>query len=359
MSGRFSMRLETLQKKLETYDLGVLQVSHMKNIEYLTGFTGTTGVLLLESQEASLWVDGRYVSQAGVEASGVDVRATERDVLRGLWVHLRSRRITNCGIEANHLSYSDFLRMKEAMPDAKISPVWEVVENQRAVKEVSEIEALREASRIADEAYQEFVEWLEPGMIERDVAARLDHSQRVNGGGRKPSETIVSSGNRTALPHGIASDRVIQTGEPVMIDIGAVVRGYTSDMSRTVHLGAPNAEFRRVYEIVQDAQRIAEEGLRPGMSGKEIDSLARQHIAASGYEDFFPHSLGHSVGLEIHEKPLFGPMESTVIEAGMVITVEPGIYLPGRFGVRIEDTVLVTEHGGERLTTCCRDLVIR
>ena len=312
----------------------------------------------MEEESASLMVDGRYVAQAEAEASGVDVRASERDVLRGLWTHLKSRGIAKCGIEAQHLSHSDFLRMKDVLDGAEIVVVSDVVEAQRAVKDEYEIMALREASRIADHAYRDFLGWLEPGMSERSVAARLEYSQRLEGGDRKPSETIVSSGLRTALPHGIASDRVIQPREPVMIDIGAVVHGYTSDMTRTVHVGATDdPEFNRVYKIVQEAQMIAEDGLRPGMTGKEVDALARSHIATQGYDEFFPHSLGHSVGLEIHEKPLFSPEEETVIEPGMVITVEPGIYLSGRFGVRIENTVLVTERGGEPLTVCDRDLV--
>jgi Xaa-Pro aminopeptidase len=228
----------------------------------------------------------------------------------------------------------------------------------RYVKDEAEVAAIRRAIEIADAAYSDFTQWVKPGMLEREVAARLEFFQRNMGGARKESETIVASGPRTAMPHGVATEREILANEPVMIDIGIVVDGYTSDLTRTIHLGSPPAEFEKIYQIVLDAQTKAEEGIRLGMTGREVDAIARQHITDKGYGEYFGHMLGHSVGLQIHERPNFSPAEDVKIEPGMVVTVEPGIYLPGKFGVRIEDIVLITDDGCEVLTRSPHELKV-
>jgi Xaa-Pro aminopeptidase len=349
-SPTYSGRLQRLQQKLVQQDVDALLIGHLKNIRYLTGFTGTAGYLLVTPASAYLYVDGRYTVQARAQTSNVLITETARDVLADVIVHLNGMSLTACGFESARLYWSDFKRLEMGLQEAKLVPTRDAVEVMRFRKDEGEIAALRKAVAIADAAYADFLTWLMPGMSEIEVAARLEYFQRRQGGDRKPSETAVASGTRTALAHGIATDREIQFNEPVMIDIGIVVAGYTSDMTRTVHVGEPPRDFVEVYDIVREAQARAIKGIRPGMTGREVDALARDYIAAHNYGAFFGHGLGHSVGLEIHEAPYLSMTGDIPLEPGMVVTVEPGIYLPGRFGVRTEDIVLVTEAGCEVLT---------
>jgi Xaa-Pro aminopeptidase len=194
-------------------------------------------------------------------------------------------------------------------------------------------------------------------MSEHEVAGEIERLQRAKGGERSASEIIVASGPRSAMPHGIASERVIGQDEPVMFDLGTVVDGYLADLTRTIHIGPASDEFRRIYRVVLDAQAFAEEGIKPGMRASDADALARDHIVASGYGDYFGHSLGHSIGLDNHEMPALSPFDETTLEPGMVVTVEPGIYLPGQAGVRIEDVVVITDDGCEILTAATKTLV--
>lgn len=346
----YALRLQRLQQQLVHANLDALLVGHLKNIRYLTGFTGTTGYLLVTPESATLYVDGRYTVQAQAQTSGITVTETVRDVLADVITHIRAMSLARCGFEATRLVWSNARRLETGLPDTELVPTRDMVEAMRYQKDEDEIAALRKAVAIADAAFSDFLTWLKPGMSEIEVAARLEFFQRSQGGDRKPSETAVSSGPRTSLTHGIATDRKIQRGEPVMIDIGIVVAGYTSDLTRTVHIGEPSQEFVDVYNLVLEAQARAIQGLRPGMTGREVDALARDHIAAHNYGAYFGHGLGHSVGLEIHEAPYLSMTGDIPLQPGMVLTVEPGIYLPGRFGVRTEDIVLVTEDGCEVLT---------
>jgi Xaa-Pro aminopeptidase len=353
-----SQRITQLQTRLKAERLEAFLVSNLKNIRYLTGFTGTTGYLVVRQKGATLFVDSRYTEQARMQAAMVTVAETARDVLGDVLKNLQRGSLDTLGFEAARSSYAEYSRIEATLADVRLCPTTGWVEEQRAVKDGAEVAALRQAVEIADAAYEDFLGWIKPGMTEREAAARLEFYQRSAGGDRKPSETIVASGPRTALPHGIATDRLIQPGEPVMIDIGIVVEGYTSDLTRTIHLGPPPAQFEEIYRIVGEAQLKAQEGLRPGMTGREVDAIARDHIAAEGYGAYFGHSLGHSVGLEIHERPGFSMYEDAIIEPGMVVTVEPGIYLSGRFGVRTEDIILVTDSGCEVLTRCSHELKV-
>lgn len=338
--------------------IDALLVSHLENIRYLTGFSGTAGFLVIEQDRAMLYIDPRYTTQANDQTQGAAVYITSRDILGDVLKVLAAADHANLGFESHDLTHAQYSRLVQTLPSKKLVPTSEQVERLRAVKDAREVDVLRRAVNIADKAYKDFLKWLEPGLVEREVAARLEFFQRQQGGDRKPSETVVASGPRSALPHGMASERAIRGGEPVMIDIGAVVEGYTSDLTRTVHLGSPPNRFKEIYRWVREAQEHTETELHPGMTGQEVDALARNVIVGRGYGDRFGHATGHSLGLEIHERPHFSMTEQTVIEPGMVLTVEPGIYLPETFGVRIEDVVLVTKSGCEVLTTSSHELQV-
>ncbi len=345
-----ALRLSRLQEKIRTEGVEAFLVNNLKNIRYLVGFTGTTGYLIVKPEEAILFVDPRYTEQARKQATAATTQVTVRDVLKDVVKYLRETRLKSCAFESTRLTQAEFARIEAALPEVNLVSSSNWVEQMRAVKDAGEMKALRRAVEIADAAYEDFLQWIQPGLLEREVAGRLEYFQRLQGADRKPSETVVASGPRTGLPHGIATNRDIQPGEPVMIDIGIVVDGYTSDLTRTIYLGQPPTEFKKIYQIVLDAQARAIEGSRPGKKGRQVDAIARDYIISEGYGDYFGHALGHSIGLEIHERPQFSMAEESSIDPGMVITVEPGIYLPDRFGVRTEDTIVVTEDGAEVMT---------
>lgn len=357
MNDQYSHRLAQAQSSLADSSLDVLIITHIKNIQYLVGFTGTTGVLVIEPGLACLYVDARYTTQAKQQVKGADTQETIRDVFHGVMNTLSNRVLSRVGFESTYLSHFNYTRMVNALSNSEILPTTNIVEDQRAVKNAYELGAIKQAVAIADAAFEDFCTWIKPGLNEIEVAANLERFQRVQGGDRKPSETVVASGPRTAIVHAIASQRTIKSEEPVMIDIGIVIDGYTSDLTRTIHLGAPSDDFRKIYELVLNAQGTAIQELRPGMSGKEIDALARQVIEAEGKGEYFRHATGHSLGLEIHESPNFSLTEETIIKPGMVLTVEPGIYIPGEYGVRIEDVVHITDLGCDVLTGSQHELV--
>lgn len=353
-----TLRLSRLQEKLIKEGVEAFLVNNLKNIRYLVDFTGTTGYLVVKPEGAILFVDPRYAEQARKQATAATTQVTVRDVLKDVLKYLRETRPESCAFESTRLTQAEFARIESALPEVNLVSSSSWVENMRAVKDAGEMKALWRALEIADAAYKDFLQWIGPGMSEREVAGRLEYFQRLQGADRKPSETVVASGPRTALPHGIATNREIQQGEPVMIDIGIVVDGYTSDLTRTVYLGQPPAEFEKIYRIVLDAQARAIKGIKPGKTGRQIDAIAREYIVSQGFGDYFCHALGHSLGLEIHERPQFSMAEESSIDPGMVITVEPGIYLPDRFGVRTEDTIVVTEDGAEVMTRSPLDLQV-
>jgi Xaa-Pro aminopeptidase len=349
-------RRSRLAQRLTEHGLDGLLITKMTNIRYLTGFTGTTAYLLF-SESPVLTVDFRYREQAGRESGDVEVRFSTSS--QELWPDtvkvLRESRLERVGVESANMVVARYLELLD-LPGIRIVPVRDTVERLRWNKDAEEIAAIREAARIADEVAEEMIDVIKPGMTEHRVAGEIELRQRSRGGERSASEIIVASGPRSSMPHGIASDRVIGEGEPVMLDLGTVVQGYLSDLTRTYHVGRPSAELERIHRIVHEAQELAEAQIRPGMTGRQADAIARDHIVSSGFGDRFGHSLGHSIGLDNHEFPLLSPFDSTVIEVGMVTTVEPGIYVPGVGGVRIEDMVIFTETGCEVVSASRRDL---
>jgi Xaa-Pro aminopeptidase len=353
----YAQRRSRLLAELDGLGLDALLVTRLTNIRYLTGFSGTTAFLVFSAKPA-IAVDFRYKEQVGREVSGIDVHQVVSS--RELWPFtlelLRGSGFTRIGLEGTDLVLSQYIELQSAN-GSELVPTTNLVERLRYTKEPEEIDAIRRAVQLTDAAMTDLLGVIKPGMTEHRVAGEIERLQRARGGERSASEMIVASGPRSALPHGIASDRVIEQGEPVMFDLGTVVDGYLADLTRTIHLGPAPDEFRRIYEIVGEAQQRAEDAIRPGMTAREADAVARDHIAAAGYGDRFGHSLGHSIGLDNHEQPALSPYDSTVLEPGMVVTVEPGIYLPGVAGVRTEDIVVIREDGCEVLTSSPKELV--
>jgi Xaa-Pro aminopeptidase len=342
---------------VEELGLGALLVSRPSNIRYLTGFTGSAGYLLMRAGDApQLFVDVRYRDQAVEQAADVDVVGDAAPPqLWSVVVELLAGAGGRCGVEATHLLAGQFVELQEHGVDAVLAQ--DVVERARAVKDEHELALLRRAGAIADGVLEHLAAWLRPGVSEREVAGEIELRQRQLGASGSATELIVASGPRSALPHGRATERMLRAGEPVMIDMSPTVEGYRGDVTRTFHLGPPSDEFRRIYDLVADAQRRAEQALRPGAVASDVDGVARSLIADAGHGTHFEHSLGHGVGLGVHEAPLLSPHDASILEAGAVVTVEPGVYVPGVAGVRIENSVAVRPDGPEPLNRFTTELI--
>ncbi len=337
---RRNRRQAALRQLLGDLGLDGLLVTHGANLRYLTGFTGSAGLLLVETDRTVLITDFRYAAQAPTETMGAAEVAIEStnlwDRLRRLLDGLSPRRL---GFEREQLTVRDAERLAR-IPSVEPVPTGNLVETLRAVKDPEEVEAIRAAAELAHAALAEVLQSVRIGERERDVAARLELALRIRGSEWHPFETIVASGPRSALPHARPSDRALGKGEWLLIDFGAQLDGYCSDITRTVILGgSADQRQREVYRVVEEAQRYARTALRAGMSGRLGDALARDRIEAAGFGEAFGHSLGHGLGLEVHEAPRLARTAEEPLPAGTVVTVEPGIYLEGWGGVRIEDDI--------------------
>jgi Xaa-Pro aminopeptidase len=351
-------RQAALRDALAAEGLGGLLVTHVPNIRYLTGFTGSAGLLLVARDATVLVSDFRYSAQAAQEVGpAAAVEIDERSVWDRLGRVLGAAPLDPLGVEGQSLSVRDAERVS-GLTRARVVPTTDLVERLRTVKAPEEVAAIRGAAELAQEALAEVLPAIRPGRSERDVGAELEGALRRRGSEWHPFPTIVASGPRAALPHARTSGRVIAAGDLVVLDFGAQVDGYCADLTRTVVVGAPADDRQRaVYDLVRDAQRRAVEHLRAGMTGREADALARDVIAARGFGDAFGHSLGHGLGLEVHEAPRLSPTTEAPLPAHAVVTVEPGIYLPGWGGVRLEDDVYVGPTGPVRLSNGRTDLV--
>jgi len=332
------------------------------NRRYLSGFTGSAANLLVTAEEALLITDFRYIEQATAQAPDFKiVKSAGGTSLQPLVDLIRGMKLQRVAFESDYLVFDGYNYLREALGGDALVPLKGVVERIRQIKNPGEIQLIRKAQSITEQALEKTLPLIKPGVSEREIALELETWMRRLGADKTGFDTIVASGTRSSLPHGVASDKLIEQGDFVTIDCGAVYQGYCGDLTRTYVVGggsAPTAEQRRIYDIVLRAQKAALEGLKAGITGRAGDSYARDIIAGAGHGDHFGHGLGHCVGLAIHESPRLSPTDETVIQAGMVITVEPGIYIPGWGGVRIEDTVAVTENGIDNLTTIAKDLMI-
>jgi Xaa-Pro aminopeptidase len=349
-------RLDRLYDEMGRRNWARFIVSNQFNVRYLSGFSGDTGWLIVEPGSASLVTDFRYEEQAAQEVySGVKVVIDKRDVLAAT-CDILAEVAGRIGLEGGSLSFAAYEKLSGAL-QAELASSEGLVETFRKVKDEGEIACIARAVEASDAVFGEIVKEIRPGMGEVELAARIDFLLRRRSTDVPPFKTIVASGERSSLPHATPADRLIAKGDLLTLDFGASIDGYCSDMTRTVTVGRASGKQREIYQIVLEAQLKAEAGVKAGAKGSEIDGLARRHIEAKGYGDQFGHSLGHGVGLQVHEDPRLSQKNDSILEPGMVATVEPGIYIPGFGGVRIEDIVVVEDGGGRVLTKSSKQLI--
>ena len=329
------------------------------NIFYLSGFTGSSGFICVTEKAAHLYTDFRYLQQAAAEAPGFEiVKVSSKEDFSLLAAFISKSGIKNIVIEDEIFTVRNYNRLQDAVQGKGVELVLRTgfLEDVRALKDEAEIEKITAAAHIADQAFLQILPLLKAGMRETEVALELEYRLRKGGSLRNPFEIIVASGPRSALPHGLASGRVINEGELIVMDFGAVFEGYCSDITRTFLLGAPDDKQKTVYDMVLEAQRLALESIEIGQSTVYLDGVARKHFDKLGYASYFGHGLGHGVGLEVHEFPTLSPLKDTPLSAGMVFTIEPGLYIEGWGGVRIEDLVVLREDGPQILTASPKEL---
>lgn len=341
---------------MEEQELDAILINKRVHLHYFSGFRGDDSALLIFRDCALLITDSRYTEQAAYEAPDFEI-ICQRD---GLWKKVsecvRERGANVVGFEGNAVLFETYEKLRKLMEQVELKPV--KLDELRQVKDEEEIALIRKACEIADFAFLDIIGFIRPGISELEVAARLEQHMRSLGSERPAFTTIVASGKRGSMPHGIASEKLIVSGEFVTMDYGAVYRGYHSDITRTICVGKADDEQRRVYEAVLNAQIEGLSNVAIGASGKDVDKAARDSLEAAGLAEHFGHGLGHSLGLEIHEEPRLSPKSDCEhLLKNMLVTVEPGVYIPGWGGVRIEDTVLVTDSGGEPLTLCTKQLI--
>jgi Xaa-Pro aminopeptidase len=361
----FAARRERLWHEARQEGLGALLISNPVNVTYLTGFSGESSNLLLAPGKAILVSDGRFTEQIAEECADVEVviRPTTQTLSEATTAQLRLLGVASVGYESGHLTVAEFQGLSEPLKEVAWKADKERVEKLRQVKDAGEIAQVRGAIRIAEKAFAMFRAMLRPDDCEKDLADNLDHYVRRAGGKETAFPSIVAVGSRAALPHAPPTRRRVAESGMMLVDWGADGGFYKSDLTRVLwsHNNAATSgvrtqdKLREVFAVVLEAQRRAIAELRPGAVAKEIEAAARGHIADRGYGEYFTHSLGHGLGLQVHEAPFLRANADTSLEAGMIVTIEPGIYLPGLFGVRIEDDVLITPDGAEVLTSYPRD----
>ncbi len=352
-------RIQRLQRTLAAHKLDSFLVTHPPNVRYLCGFTGSAGALLISRRKSTFFTDGRYIAQAKEEVQGARVVIAQKPPLAAAAQSLaKTSGSTTIGIEGDHLTVADRARLASLLPKGfRLKSAPAMVEQERLVKDSDEIELLRSAVLLGSSLFDVALKSIRPGVREIEVAAEMEYAARRAGADAMSFETIIASGERSALPHGRASEAKIPASGFVVCDFGVILTGYCSDMTRTVYVGRPSDEARRLYEAVKSAQEAAVESVRPGVSVGEVDGAARKVLQREGLGRYFTHSTGHGVGLEIHESPRVAAGQKDVLGPGMVITIEPGAYIPGRWGVRIEDIVAVTETGCDVLTPTSKELI--
>ncbi|WP_299088029.1 Xaa-Pro peptidase family protein [uncultured Metabacillus sp.] len=352
------IKLEKIRNRFKELSIDGLLITSKFNRRYMTGFTGTSGVAVISLDKAVFITDFRYTEQAAKEVEGYEIVKHTKPIIEEVTAVVKQLGIKRLGFEQDHLTYQAYASYKNALTDTEFLPVSGAVEKLRLIKSSAEIKILKEAAEIADAAYKHILTFVKPGLKEIEVANELEFFMRKNGAESSSFDMIVASGYRSALPHGVASNKEIEKGDFVTLDFGAYYKGYCSDITRTFAIGQPSDELKNIYAIVLEAQMRGMNGINPGMSGKEADALTRDYITEQGYGEYFGHSTGHGLGMEVHEGPALSFRSDTILEPGMVVTVEPGIYIAGLGGVRIEDDTVITESGNESLTHSPKDLII-
>ena len=354
---RISNRLRKLRQSLAEKGIDAIFISQPENRRYLSDFDGSAGFLLITEQDATLATDFRYVEQARAQAPDYKIFRIDNHTADWFLRLIDRFDIRRLAFEAGHVTFATYRQLNDILdgrqPLIDLVPVNGLVESIRAVKEPEEIELIDRAAAISDSAFEHIEDMIHAGMSEKEAAWKIEQFLRDNGSQTIPFDIIVASGPNSALPHAKPSMRTINEGEPIVVDMGARFEGYSSDLSRTICLGTPDDTFKKIYDIVLNAQLTVISTIKEGMTGEQADSSARKAIEQAGHGEHFGHALGHGIGLAPHESPRLGPASTDILTSGMVFTIEPGIYLPGWGGVRIEDLVVI-EDGKARVISKAR-----
>ncbi|PHV72351.1 Xaa-Pro dipeptidase [Sporanaerobium hydrogeniformans] len=355
-------RIQKLLCKMEELKIEAMLIDSRTNRRYMSGFSGSSAMLYITSKRQILITDFRYLEQAAKECPDYEIISQGNlGLLKTALKYASEEGIKVLGFESEHVSYATYLTFAEQKSFTFI-PTQKVIEDFRKIKDNEEIKKIAKAESIGDLAFSHIIEFLKEGyhqgITENDVALEIERVMRKNGATGTSFDSIVATGVKSSLPHAQPSNCTFKKGDFVVMDFGCIYEGYCSDMTRTVVIGEANQKQVAIYNTVLEAQHKALEVIQPGMKGKEVDQIARDIIAKAGYDTYFGHGLGHSLGLDIHENPRFSPLEEATIEVGMCMTVEPGIYIPDFGGVRIEDVVVVTETGILNLTHSPKELIV-
>jgi Xaa-Pro aminopeptidase len=352
-------RQRKLHAEFADLRLEALLVTHLPNVRYLTGFTGSAGVVLVGPTKPIFITDGRYTEQAHKQVQGARLLISKGAALDAVAQQIARFKPETVGIESEHMTVAQRSRFRKLLPaKTKLRETSGVVERLRMIKDAEEIDAIRKAVKLGAELFEVVLEAIRPGVRESEVAAELEYAARTRGAEGMSFETIVAAGPRSALPHGVASDKPIPERGFVVLDYGVILAGYCSDQTRTVHLGKPSSEARKWYGAVLESQLAGVDAVKAGVTAGEVDQATRGVLRRAKLDRYFSHSTGHGVGLEIHEMPRLGRNQAEELEAGMVVTIEPGIYVEGKGGIRIEDMVAVTDSGHDILTQLSKELVV-
>jgi Xaa-Pro aminopeptidase len=350
-------RRRALSARLPELKIDALLVSAPANIRYLTGFAGSNAILLMTQAEAHFFTDPRYALEATRQMT-CTVHVEKKALLMAAVAIIKRKHLKKIGFESSSLRYDDYMKVKQDLPlGAAMYPIGRIIEEQRMVKSASELDLIRRSVATNSEAYSKTIRRIHAGAREMDIAAELDYQMRALGAEKAAFETIVAAGPRTALPHAHPTTHRLGENELLLIDMGATQEGYASDMTRVAHTGTPSKRILRLYKAVLEAQLAALRSIKAGVTTGQVDAAARNVLKRHELDRAFVHSTGHGLGLEIHEPPRIARKDKTKLQAGMAITIEPGAYIDGLGGIRIEDTVLVTEHGCEVLTPTPKDFI--
>ena len=346
----YQKRIEKIRVRLARDSLDAILIINRENRRYLTGFTGSDGKLLITSKKVFLFVDSRYCLQAEKEVAGLAILCLTPDFISALIKVNKEEKIKNLGFESNEITVQGYQKLEQSLSEVTLISTADLTEDLRSIKDNEEVELIKQAQNITDRAFSHIIGYIKESLSEKEIAWELESWIRLNGAEAVPFVPIVASGINAAEPHHFSGDKRVKKGEMIILDFGAVVSGYSSDMTRTVFLGKPTARQKKIYEIVLSSQNRVLKKLKAGITIKEIDGIAKAVIESEGFGEFFQHNLGHGVGLSVHEKPTLCPLNDSFLAEDMLCTVEPGIYLPGWGGVRIENLLLIKKNEAELLT---------